>query len=63
MLVPATRRRQAFETVDRRTTAEQRGWLSVIFGATQTRSKLYDLLDHSIYRVFDDNVFNFDVPS
>ncbi|HEY7931406.1 MAG TPA: methylisocitrate lyase [Acidimicrobiales bacterium] len=44
-------------------TLQREGGLASILGEMQTRADLYDLLDYANYQVFDEEVFNFHLPS
>lgn len=64
VIFPVSLLRLAMGAADRGlATLTREGSLSGVLGEMQTRAQLYDLLDYSQYRIFDDNVFNFDVPS
>jgi methylisocitrate lyase len=44
-------------------TLREEGGLASALGAMQSRADLYELLDYASYQVFDDTVFNFQLPS
>ncbi len=44
-------------------TLQREGGMASILGEMQTRADLYDLLDYANYQVFDEEVFNFHLPS
>ena len=44
-------------------TLREEGGLASALGAMQSRADLYELLDYASYEVFDDTVFNFQLPS
>ncbi|MDE3044508.1 MAG: methylisocitrate lyase [Acidobacteriota bacterium] len=44
-------------------TLRREGGFASVLGEMQTRAELYDLLDYASYQVFDDDVFNFQLPS
>ncbi|HUY44056.1 MAG TPA: methylisocitrate lyase [Acidimicrobiales bacterium] len=64
VIFPVSLLRLAMGACDRGLAAlSSEGSVASVLGAMQTRGELYDLLDYSSYRVFDDHVFNFEVPS
>lgn len=44
-------------------TLRTEGGMATVLGEMQTRAQLYDLLDYGEYQLFDESVFNFNLPT